>query len=900
MSFWTAIARRTGLVLLTGLVSGGCASRGAAPAARTSVVRTTLAPLPSADLPASGKEGMSLEQIEPVPVLGGPATRPDAPAPVEAVRLFAQARIAMLDGNRAAAIDLLEKAAALDPESFQLHSLLGDLYGQNNDARAQAHWEKAAAVEPDHLGLQVTLGRQELTHAKFDAAVGRLRLARQTTEYRHDDPAAAEADFLLARALQEGGYDRAALEAYERLLGRLESQQASLRRNAQSAALLAHPEALALHVAALYEKHRQYGQALTVLKAAAARNPDDFDVQAQVVRDTAAVGRAGEAVDAAAELVQRFHASRASLALLRETAGDDATTSAKLEALRRRIPDDRAVVSALFESMRTEGRGQDAAALMDRALAQWPNDLRLIRRQFEALHADGRLDRAAVLMIEALARRPDDHLELTPLWDRLSRPSAHGRLRGAQVEVLAVSSGATAAKLMLAARSARLDRGEAAERQIIARAVDVRPVFAPAWRQALLLAWANDAMGPPQKIEESAKLADAAEKAGEAALADELRAQSLLDQERAEPAALGFAKAVRDGDRSPELYLNFATALHLLKDEAGARSLLVKLIGERPLCQEAYLSLYEIYQSQELPAQAGRLLRAWLAADPESPAARRLEAREALAQHRYADARAAMLHLLERRSYDPEVLAAVQEFFAETHRTPELTDLLRRRLAAEPWNFFMGQALAQNLQLQNQTEEAVRVASGLEPAVAGDADLLYLLSGLYTRLGADGQSERALNEVLRIEPAYAGANNDLGYLWLERGRELGRAEDMIRKAVAAEPDNPSFLDSLGWVLYKRGRFDEALRHLTRAAEPAEQADPVVLDHLGDTLYRLGNRDQAARNWQQASKRLAATPEGARQDLKDLRTALLQKQQDLTAGRPVSVAPVLEKEVTNEK
>jgi len=278
MKFLIAITFRAGMAVLgLGLVAG-CAARSVGPAGAGRVSRGVLE-APPTGLAVTGKEGMGLDEIEPVPVLGAAATRPARPAPVEAVRLFAQARIAMLDGNRAAAIDLLQKAAALDPESFHLHSLLGDLYAENNDARAQGQWEKAAAIEPDHLGLQVTLGRQQLTHAQFPAAVERLRLARQTDEYRHDDPAAAEADFLLARALQEAGYDRAALEAYERLLNRLESQPMALRRNAQSAALMAHPEALALHIAALYEKHRQYAQALTVLKSAAARNGDDFDVQ---------------------------------------------------------------------------------------------------------------------------------------------------------------------------------------------------------------------------------------------------------------------------------------------------------------------------------------------------------------------------------------------------------------------------------------------------------------------------------------------------------------------------------------------------------------------------------------------------------------------------------------------
>src|SRR4029077_2680222 len=103
-----------------------------------------------------------------------------------------------------------------------------------------------------------------------------------------------------------------------------------------------------------------------------------------------------------------------------------------------------------------------------------------------------------------------------------------------------------------------------------------------------------DARTREQKIDAARTLCDNAAKAGDAALAAELRGQSLLDQGQAEPAALAFAQAVKAGDRSPELYLNFATALHSLKDDKGAESLLWKVISERPLYRDAYVELYAL------------------------------------------------------------------------------------------------------------------------------------------------------------------------------------------------------------------------------------------------------------------------------------------------------------------
>jgi tetratricopeptide (TPR) repeat protein len=129
--------------------------------------------------------------------------------------------------------------------------------------------------------------------------------------------------------------------------------------------------------------------------------------------------------------------------------------------------------------------------------------------------------------------------------------------------------------------------------------------------------------------------------------------------------------------------------------------------------------------------------------------------------------------------------------------------------------------------------------------------------------------------------------------------------------VEAEPDNPSLLDSLAWVLYKRGRFEEARRALEQAlgleghgpdapgpqldSANADKADPVVLDHMGDVLYRLNDRDAAARFWERSHKRLGAPDlaNSSREDLKPLRLQLQNKQRQLKAGDPVTVAPVVE-------
>src|SRR2546423_539312 len=124
-------------------------------------------------------------------------------------------------------------AILADPGSFALRYALGRAYAsqdtKSNDAIKA--FQAAAAINPDHLELQVELGREYLARQDATNAIRHLRLALQTHDYASDDELATLADFYLARALQQRGYDRAALEQYDRLLKRLQRPSMAMRAN---------------------------------------------------------------------------------------------------------------------------------------------------------------------------------------------------------------------------------------------------------------------------------------------------------------------------------------------------------------------------------------------------------------------------------------------------------------------------------------------------------------------------------------------------------------------------------------------------------------------------------------------------------------------------------------------
>lgn len=94
------------------------------------------------------------------------------------------------------------------------------------------------------------------------------------------------------------------------------------------------------------------------------------------------------------------------------------------------------------------------------------------------------------------------------------------------------------------------------------------------------------------------------------------------------------------------------------------------------------------------------------------------------------------------------------------------------------------------------------------------------------------------------------ARNNLAYSWIDSGRRLGEALDLMRQVMAAAPNVAAYLDSYGWALYRLGRFREALPPLCEAAR-RDPGHPEVQAHLGDALWRVGRKAEARQQWQRA-------------------------------------------------
>lgn len=191
----------------------------------------------------------------------------------------------------------------------------------------------------------------------------------------------------------------------------------------------------------------------------------------------------------------------------------------------------------------------------------------------------------------------------------------------------------------------------------------------------------------------------------------------------------------------------------------------------------------------------------------------------------------------------------------------------------------------------DRAKEALAKAEAWAKAQPKEPQALALLASAYRALDRQDDVMNVLEKMHALDPDDPGVNNDLGYMYADRGVNLDEAEAMIRKALAARSDNLAVIDSFGWLLYKQGKLAEAKTVFDRVAPAARQQEqPVILDHAGDVLWRMGRKDQAIPLWEQAvelgKKSPAKDPETKRALADSAR-----KVETARKGKPPKIAPL---------
>ena len=108
-------------------------------------------------------------------------------------------------------------------------------------------------------------------------------------------------------------------------------------------------------------------------------------------------------------------------------------------------------------------------------------------------------------------------------------------------------------------------------------------------------------------------------------------------------------------------------------------------------------------------------------------------------------------------------------------------------------------------------------------------------------------AERDLLSSLEIEPNQPYVINYLAYSWVEQGKNLSEALDMLKEANDLKKNDGYITDSLGWAYYKLNKFVEAKKYLVKAIT-LMPSDPIINDHFADCLWKNNQKIQARYYW----------------------------------------------------
>lgn len=815
-----------------------------------------------------------------------------SPSPVRHALLYLAGRLASAKRRHILAADLFQRATEQKKDFFAAYeALLGAYLDQDRDDLVDRLLDRLARLaENTHLPAYYR-GKVALRRGNPDAAVTALQEALRLKDA--DLPTL----LLLAEAYRAAGKTRDAARTLQQVLdahpGHLDAAgrlfelylargQVTEARAVAARLLREDRDSLPgqLMLAELALAAGRDSEAAALLARLSQRAPENADVQYLFVR--ALLGRVPglirkQAFDDAVERLRRIlrvqpgsRPARKGLAELLDAVGNTAEAAAMWAPLFEEAPGEAELAQRYVGALaRTK---QHAAALqaIERHRQKEPDDLRMRLLHLEMLGELKRFDEALRLGEEWLRGAADENVEAL-LRQELLRITEAGKQHDKALKVVAdwIAKGVAEQRLRLLEYTrlrllGSLGRHDEA-RKLVDRLRRADPQSQPL---RMLVAVAVEA----KQYDRALQLLDDAV-AQERELTDALRALSkaveTLAQKKAktdEPYEQAVAKA------PDELRSALAAALDAQRYDQAQR--LLERWRESADENHGRVRALRIivYGEAKQLGRARHLAEEWIKQSPQAP-----------------EPRKALVGLLaEADAYD-EADALVARWLKDLAPT---TAPARPQDLGETVLWLMGTSIRLKLS-RDRPAEALQLAERHLRLAPKDSDLLSLQSAALGELGQDDKALAAMEAATALKPDDASLNNNLGYIYAERGVQLQKAEQLLRKALTGRPEEIAFQDSLAWIFYKQGRFQEAGRLFQRllADEGNQEIEHgVIFDHAGDAYYRLGWKDRAVTFWKRAVELSGKVKRPSRED-KQVLSQTTAKIEAVRKAREPKLAPL---------
>lgn len=481
-----------------------------------------------------------------------------------------------------------------------------------------------------------------------------------------------------------------------------------------------------------------------------------------------------------------------------------------------------------------------AADFLVQALGRAPDDSAILRRTHFALLLDGRFDDATRVAREIADRSESDAMARLTLAVAAFRD---GEPEEAEAALVSDQDAKSVHRLLrpLLRTWALVDQGRFDEGVTLlveeGRPDEMGPLYhlhdalvrAAAGDDALAEAAFRAAMEEqdPPALRAVDLFGAFLERQGQTEAARKLYADYLAAGSRSAIVTAAIARMDAGGDPPPPLATGADGAAEALFNVAGAVSrqrvpemalVLARLAGELrgdfPILQ---ILTGQLLEALDRPEDANAVYAAINQGSPLAWQARLDVARNLDRMDQYEEARALLEAMAAERPDDPQPLVDLGDAMRRHEHFEDAVDAYDRAFARIPtieqrhWSLLYARGIA------------------LER------------SKIWERAEAD------FKKALELEPDQPLVLNYLGYSWIEMGRNLEEALDMVRLAVEKRPRDGYIVDSLGWAHYRLGQYEDAVTYLERAVELRPE-DPVINDHLGDAYWQVGRLREARYQW----------------------------------------------------
>jgi tetratricopeptide (TPR) repeat protein len=319
-------------------------------------------------------------------------------------------------------------------------------------------------------------------------------------------------------------------------------------------------------------------------------------------------------------------------------------------------------------------------------------------------------------------------------------------------------------------------------------------------------------------------------------------------------------------------------------DLSSAIIALRQLIQRQPQTAQAWLLLADAYRAQDDLDDALKIYQRYEAMFPRDPKVsvqmglvyfqqgKRDEARKALesalaqspgfmpaldqlvaldvVEKRYAAALDRVAREVEKHPQQAELRFLLAKVYLVQPDAPQAVAALRKVTELQP-DFQPAYLLLAQLYLKsNQGEQAVQELSAAVARNPRDTAALMTLGMIYDQEKNYSAARDAYEKLLAVNPKFGPALNNLAYLYSEHLGQLDKAHELAVKAREAQPADVFTADTLAWILYKKGQYAKASGLLRGAAEKLP-AEPEVQFHLGMAQYMMGEEEAARTALQRA-------------------------------------------------